>query len=58
VEQDLVALGPVVEAEVHRVEQRRARGRSSGTRLATMRRPTASQPLSTEDSHGVTVSRR
>ena len=27
--------------------------RSSGSRLATIRRPTASQPLSTDDSHGV-----
>ena len=53
VEQDPVDAGPVVEAEVHRVEQRLRRARSSGTLRAVTRSPAASQPLSTEERIGM-----
>ncbi len=59
VEEDPVDLRPVVEAEVHRVEQRlRARAQLAARGSPRSRRPIASQPLSTEDRIGVAGRRR
>ena len=53
VEQHAVDVGPVVEAEVHRVVERAgAAATAAGTLFATIFRPTASQPLSTDDRIG------
>ena len=48
---DAVVVRPVVEAEVHRVEQRGALGQGRNEFVTTCR-PVASQPLSTEDRIG------
>ena len=52
-EGDPVDVRPVVEAEVHAVEQRLCRRRDPGSLVATTWRPVASQPLSTDDRMGI-----